>query len=90
VHIRHGDFKDICEENVLEKQCFTALTAWKRNVEEMQAELKERKGLDVTYVAVTSDEKDQEWWNEVASYGWTRVDHAKLGTGARFAGRGRW
>lgn len=36
---------------------------------------------------MTSDESDEAWWNEVAAYGWKRLDHAAEGTVERFT---RW
>lgn len=46
--------------------------------------LRERKGVEVEHVLVTSDEQDPAWWAEVRSLGWTWVDHEELRTVERF------
>lgn len=51
----------------------------------MQAELLEKKGLDVYNVIITSDEDDPEWWAEVARLGWKNPDHTNTE-----ADYGRW
>lgn len=43
----------------------------------MKDELLEQKGVNVTHVVITSDEKDTEWWREVAELGWVIPDHTK-------------
>ena len=44
---------------------------------EVQDELRLRKGIDIldTHVIITSDEKDQAWWDEATSLGWVKIDH---------------
>ena len=56
---------------------------------EVQAELRERKGIDIpmTHVIMTSDETDETWWDEVRAIGWVKMDHDKLGTVERY---GKW
>ncbi|KAJ6580635.1 hypothetical protein B0H19DRAFT_1250947 [Mycena capillaripes] len=73
IHVRHGDFKEWCRRPVAE--CFAPLSAIARRVDEVKAELLEKKGLRVDRVIMTSDEKDSNWWDEVAPYGWVRIDH---------------
>ena len=46
-----------------------------RRVREVQDELRERTGVMVNHVLVTSDEKDATWWLEVTKLGWFAPDH---------------
>ncbi len=39
------------------------------------------------HVIMTSDETNEAWWDEVASYGWKRIDHAGQRTAERYS---RW
>ena len=56
---------------------------------EVQAELAERKGLQIpaSRVLVASDEEDPAWWADVRAQGWRAVDHAAARTEERL---GRW
>ena len=56
--------------------CYANITVIARRVQEVKDELLERKGLDVKYVIMTSDETDPEWWAEVKAQGWLTVDHS--------------
>ena len=60
------------------------MDAYRAAVDEVKAELRERKGIEVEHVLVTSDEQDPEWWAEVRSLGWSWVDHEELGTAERY------
>jgi hypothetical protein len=51
----------------------------------VQDELAQRKGIEAKHVIVTSDEKDTEWWQDVANLGWFRLNHTKM-----VQGHGRW
>lgn len=85
MHVRHGDFKVYCgDHSSKEGGCFASLDAYRAAVEEVRAELRERKGVEVEHVLVTSDEQDPAWWAEVRSLGWTWVDHEELRTVERF------
>ncbi|KIK97545.1 hypothetical protein PAXRUDRAFT_824800 [Paxillus rubicundulus Ve08.2h10] len=75
IHIRHGDFRVYCND-IPEDQCFAPLPVIARRVSEVQQELRERKGIDVTRVIITSDERDPNWWSEVRNFGWTWIDYA--------------
>ncbi|KAJ7897112.1 GDP-fucose protein O-fucosyltransferase-domain-containing protein, partial [Mycena olivaceomarginata] len=66
VHVRHNDFKDWCEPGV-------SLDEFR----EVQDEIKERKGIEVQHVIVTSDEKNHTWWRDVDELGWLAVDHTR-------------
>ena len=82
VHARHGDFLRTCKNpNKAEggKGCAPSLSTFERLIEEVEQELHKR-GVGVKAgfkqkfpVIVTSDETDEEWWGEVARYGWKRV-----------------
>ncbi|GBE78647.1 hypothetical protein SCP_0115360 [Sparassis crispa] len=86
LHARHGDFGGMCGGSALE-DCYTPLSAFARRVDEVQEELRAKHGIDVTHVIMTSDEKAEEWWSEVAERGWYRVDHGRENTMARL---GTW
>ncbi|KAG1754887.1 uncharacterized protein EDB91DRAFT_1276371 [Suillus paluster] len=75
IHIRHGDFRNHCNDIPLD-QCFAPLSAIARRVSEVQEELRTQKGIEVTQVIMTSDERDPEWWSQVRALGWTWVDFA--------------
>ncbi|KAG1802972.1 uncharacterized protein HD556DRAFT_1490165 [Suillus plorans] len=75
IHIRHGDFSKQCEGFPVD-QCFAPLSVIARRVSEVQEELRTRKGIHVTHVIMTSDERDPEWWSDVRALGWTWVDYA--------------
>jgi hypothetical protein len=47
-----------------------------RRVAEVQEDLRTQKGIEVTQVIMTSDERDPEWWAGVKELGWTYVDYA--------------
>ncbi|KAG2128627.1 uncharacterized protein EDB93DRAFT_1256626 [Suillus bovinus] len=74
VHIRHGDFSQQCGQIPVD-QCFAPLSVIARRVSEVQEELRTHKGIDVTHVIMTSDERDPKWWSEVRALGWTWVDY---------------
>jgi hypothetical protein len=48
-----------------------------RRVREVQEELRERKGIDVKHVIMTSDESDPAWWAEVKAEGWYVLDYSR-------------
>ncbi|RDX51420.1 hypothetical protein OH76DRAFT_1417184 [Lentinus brumalis] len=79
IHARHGDFSGWCGD-VPTSECFAPLSVFARRVREIQDELRERHGIYVHHVLMTSDEKDPLWWESVRERGWIRVDHDKLGT----------
>jgi hypothetical protein len=63
-----------CEASI--EECFAPLSVIARRVEEVKAELLERKGIAVQHVIMTSDEKDVAWWQGVSDLGWLRVDYS--------------
>lgn len=73
VHIRHTDFAYYCTGKTA-VECFPPLSTYGDKVDEIKAELLEKKGLKVDKVLVTSDEEDEEWWKTVEEYGWHRIN----------------
>lgn len=57
--------------------CYAPLPVIARRVEEVKAELLERKGIVVSHVIMTSDERNATWWEEVTGLGWFGVDHSQ-------------
>ncbi len=53
MHVRHGDFGRTCSSSDPE-DCFAALPAFARRVEEVKQELMETKGLRVNRVLISS------------------------------------
>jgi hypothetical protein len=86
IHARHNDFRDYCGDYTL-KECYASILVIARRVEEVKAELYERKGLVVDRVVMTSDEKDEAWWEDVRRMGWVPVDHGALRT---VEAHGKW
>lgn len=76
IHIRHGDFRNLCGETPLE-ECFAPLSVVSRRVEEVKKELYERKGITVSHVIMTSDERNATWWEGVKAQGWYSIDHSQ-------------
>jgi len=74
IHVRHHDFQQWCGDVPI-KDCFAPLSSIVRRVHEVQEELLQRKGLNVTAVIITSDEEDPEWWADVDKLGWKYPDH---------------
>ena len=54
---------------------------------EVQDELRERKGMDVERVFISSDEKDPAWWDQIKALGWRTIDHDAMRTAEVY---GRW
>lgn len=78
VHVRHADFAVHCEGDYSSKEdCYAPLSAYAIRVREIQLELLEKKGIDVTRVVMTSDERDPAWWADVDALGWVYVDSEK-------------
>nr|GAT53040.1 predicted protein [Mycena chlorophos] len=74
IHIRHNDF-DIWCNGLPQEKCFAPISQFAYRVKQMQKRLKEEKGISTTHVIVTSDEDSEDFWAEVASYGWSWPDH---------------
>ena len=55
----------------------------------MQTEIEERFGefIPMERVIMTSDEADEAWWEQVAAYGWKRLNHEAQHTAERYT---RW
>ncbi|KAJ7878848.1 hypothetical protein B0H14DRAFT_2711093, partial [Mycena olivaceomarginata] len=76
IHVRRGDFAGWCPTTRPVDECFAPLSAYARRVEEVREELQRARGIEVQHVVLTSDETNATWWEEVAAYGWHRVDHS--------------
>jgi hypothetical protein len=76
IHVRHADFKVYCEDIPL-YECYASLPVISRRVEEVRTEIQEKKGIHVEHVIMTSDERNETWWQEVESMGWKRLHHLK-------------
>ncbi|KAJ7146252.1 hypothetical protein C8R44DRAFT_756982 [Mycena epipterygia] len=77
VHVRRDDFKGWCAPGLSIEECFAPLDAFTRRVEEVKAEVWQRKGIAVNHVIVTSDETDTAWWDQVTAVGWLTLDHSQ-------------
>lgn len=76
IHQRHGDFSNWCNGNPLE-ECFAPITVIARRVREIQEELSIKyPGMNPRHVIMTSDERDEDWWDLVKAQGWYRIDHS--------------
>ena len=86
VHVRHGDFNNICGD---EGDCLPALDIFATAVKQVQKELRRQKGIKVRDgdVIVTSDETKNEWWDQVRAMGWKRIES---GLGLEPQGKDLW
>ncbi|KAG6837668.1 hypothetical protein H0H93_004944 [Arthromyces matolae] len=75
IHVRRGDFQVFCPDGP--EGCYASLDVIGRRVDEVKVELFQRKGINVEHVIMTSDERDETWWNDVRSRGWKAVDHSQ-------------
>jgi hypothetical protein len=76
IHQRHGDFNNWCNDNPLE-ECFASIPVLVRRVREIQEELAIKfPGMNARHVIMTSDERDETWWDLVKAQGWYRLDHS--------------
>ena len=83
--MRHGDFGNWCDGNPIE-ECFAPISVIARRVREVQEELSIKySGMNARHVIMTSDERDETWWDLVKAQGWYRLDHSN--TAAQY---GRW
>ncbi|KZO95710.1 hypothetical protein CALVIDRAFT_549873 [Calocera viscosa TUFC12733] len=76
-HIRRGDFKHACPE--VNGGCLPSVKQLRRRVNEVKQGLAE-KGIHTDLVLITSDERDQAWWEEERALGYTWIDHEALRT----------
>lgn len=74
IHARHGQFINHCFKTP-GAVCFPKIDELERNVKEVINELRTTRGIDVRSedVIVTSDEKDEVWWDQIKAKGWKRV-----------------
>ncbi|TFK77388.1 hypothetical protein BDN72DRAFT_910534, partial [Pluteus cervinus] len=76
VHIRHADFSTYCGE-LPKDDCFAPISVIARRVREVQDEMWEKKGIQINHVMVTSDERNETWWQEIYAQGWLSPDHSR-------------
>lgn len=75
--MRRGDFGSFCNDTPKD-ECFPSLATIYRRVREVKEELAEKyPGMSVEHVIMTSDEREEAWWDQVAELGWYTVDHSK-------------
>ena len=80
IHMRHGDFGNWCNGTPVE-DCFASIPVIARRVREVQEELSIKyPGMNVKHVVMTSDERDEAWWDLVKAQGWYRLDHSSTAT----------
>ncbi|KAF7347413.1 hypothetical protein MVEN_01497200 [Mycena venus] len=83
IHARRDDFQGWCG-TFTNEECFAPLSAIARRVDEVKAEILQRKGVTVNHIIITSDEKNDAWWDQVADLGWWTPDHVKMRTEERY------
>ncbi|KAF8529757.1 hypothetical protein BU17DRAFT_36415, partial [Hysterangium stoloniferum] len=71
IHARHGDFGLSCGD----KHCFPPISTLAEQVTELQQVLSRDHGLVIDKVLITSDEKNQTWWDDVRAHGWKTMNH---------------
>ncbi|KAK7058451.1 hypothetical protein VNI00_002085 [Paramarasmius palmivorus] len=76
IHVRHNDFQDWCFEVPI-YECFATIPVIARRVQEVKEEIHTKLGVVVNHVVMTSDERNETWWKEVAEQGWFWPDHSK-------------
>lgn len=75
--MRRGDFGAWCND-MPKEDCFPSMAVIDRRVQEIKDELAQKyPGMDVQHVVMTSDERDERWWDQVAELGWYMVDHSE-------------
>ncbi|KAF7332286.1 hypothetical protein MKEN_00109800 [Mycena kentingensis (nom. inval.)] len=75
VHARRGDFALWCKKEISVDECLPSIATFAKRVEEMKANLLKEKGISIHHVVMTSNERKEIWWDEVAAQGWFRPDH---------------
>ncbi|KAJ3528897.1 hypothetical protein NMY22_g9222 [Coprinellus aureogranulatus] len=86
VHVRHGDFGDICQPGH-SPPCYLPLSVYRDGVEEVRRGVLTKHGVDIKHVLVASDESDPTFWEEVRSFGWAYLDHNSEATFEKY---GEW
>jgi hypothetical protein len=74
--MRRGDFRTWCPDEIATEDCYGSLEAYGVRVQEVQAELLQKRGINVTRVLVTSNEDPESpLWDDIAARGWGYIDH---------------
>jgi len=76
IHARHSDFGAYCGD-LPKDQCFASPAVIGRRIEEVRQELRDRKGIEVQHVVMTSDERNATWWEDIRKQGWLTIDHSQ-------------
>ncbi|KAJ7230627.1 hypothetical protein GGX14DRAFT_692243 [Mycena pura] len=76
VHVRRGDFKELCKDKP-QTDCLPTLSAYASKVEELKEEMISTKGITVEHVVMTSDEQDPAWQAAALELGWSKLDHSE-------------
>lgn len=75
--MRRGDFGNFCD-GITKDECFPSLATIDRRVQEVKDELATKfPDMNIEHVIMTSDERDENWWDQVAELGWYIVDHSE-------------
>ncbi|KAJ7639163.1 hypothetical protein FB45DRAFT_904876 [Roridomyces roridus] len=76
MHVRRTDFAHWCDQGVPLLDCLPQPHAFSRRVDEIQAEIYERHGKNVTHVLMVSDDPDPVLeWAQKNGKDWRLVDH---------------
>lgn len=87
VHIRRGDFSDMCKDG-RKSPCYLPLEAYQTAIEEVRAGILQKHGFNVTRVLVSSNEKDPRFWKTLRErYNWSYLNHTALRTLEDHGGR---
>lgn len=78
IHARRGDFLTAMCNGVPVDECAAPISAFVRRVDEVKKEILMSKGIDIKHVIMTSDEKDEKWWSDIAALGWYRIDSSDI------------
>ncbi|KAI5824666.1 hypothetical protein K523DRAFT_284615 [Schizophyllum commune Tattone D] len=73
VHMRRGDFGQWCK-GVPENECFPAMPAYVRRVQEVKDDLASR-GVHVEHVVVQSNERDPGFWQDLKALGYSFAEY---------------
>ncbi|KAF5321848.1 hypothetical protein D9619_001468 [Psilocybe cf. subviscida] len=88
LHLRRGDFRNLCPKVDGEHvDCAPEPSTYRKYVEEMQKSLQDERNITAMRVVLMSDEQSPSFWTQVKEAGWFTVDHEKENT---LAIHGEW
>jgi hypothetical protein len=76
IHVRRGDFEEACGSYTAD-ECFAPLERYALRVEQVKRQLRQEHNVDAPLVLVTSDERNETWWDATRKFGWVHIDYAK-------------